>query len=110
MNAMNDATARQVQAANPHYSTWLAANAGAGKTRLATALDDVPHDDLLALGSRLRDNVDDFQTLADLDAQILGALRERMGDDTLIRRIPYFSQDIHSFQGLNRVRSHLFEL
>lgn len=79
-------------------------------SRLATALDDVPHDDLLALGSRLRDNVDDFQTLADLDAQILGALRERMGDDTLIRRIPYFSQDIHSFQGLNRVRSHLFEL
>ncbi len=36
MNAMNDATARQVQAANPHYSTWLAANAGSGKTRVLT--------------------------------------------------------------------------
>ncbi|MCT4576758.1 MAG: double-strand break repair helicase AddA [Donghicola sp.] len=36
MNVMNDATARQVQAANPHYSTWLAANAGSGKTRVLT--------------------------------------------------------------------------
>lgn len=32
----NDATARQVQAADPSLSTWLAANAGSGKTRVLT--------------------------------------------------------------------------
>ncbi|EEW25235.1 double-strand break repair helicase AddA [Rhodobacter ferrooxidans] len=32
----NDASARQVQAADPGRSTWLAANAGSGKTRVLT--------------------------------------------------------------------------
>jgi ATP-dependent helicase/nuclease subunit A len=33
---MNDATRAQVQAARPDFSTWLAANAGSGKTRVLT--------------------------------------------------------------------------
>ncbi len=33
---LNDATQRQVQAADPGASTWLAANAGSGKTRVLT--------------------------------------------------------------------------
>ena len=36
MTARNDATERQVQAARPDASTWLAANAGSGKTRVLT--------------------------------------------------------------------------
>ena len=32
----NDATQRQVDAANPAQSTWLSANAGSGKTRVLT--------------------------------------------------------------------------
>lgn len=36
MNARNEATERQVQAARPNASTWLAANAGSGKTRVLT--------------------------------------------------------------------------
>jgi len=32
----NDATQRQIDAAEPHSSTWLAANAGSGKTRVLT--------------------------------------------------------------------------
>ena len=36
MSAMNDATLAQIRAANPHMSTWLAANAGSGKTRVLT--------------------------------------------------------------------------
>ena len=36
MSARNDATERQVQAARPNASTWLAANAGSGKTRVLT--------------------------------------------------------------------------
>ncbi|WP_171123750.1 MULTISPECIES: double-strand break repair helicase AddA [unclassified Ruegeria] len=36
MSHRNDATERQVQAARPDASTWLAANAGSGKTRVLT--------------------------------------------------------------------------
>jgi ATP-dependent helicase/nuclease subunit A len=36
MSPRNDATVRQVQAARPDTSTWLAANAGSGKTRVLT--------------------------------------------------------------------------
>ena len=32
----NDATQRQVDAADPRNSTWLSANAGSGKTRVLT--------------------------------------------------------------------------
>ena len=41
MSPRNDATERQVQAARPDASTWLAANAGSGKTRVLT--DRVAH-------------------------------------------------------------------
>ena len=33
---MDDATRTQLNAANPEASTWLAANAGSGKTRVLT--------------------------------------------------------------------------
>ncbi len=36
MTTRNDATERQIQAARPDASTWLAANAGSGKTRVLT--------------------------------------------------------------------------
>src|SRR5210317_1827915 len=36
MTQMNDATKRQVQAAQPNMSTWLSANAGSGKTKVLT--------------------------------------------------------------------------
>jgi ATP-dependent helicase/nuclease subunit A len=36
MSRRDDATERQVQAANPALSTWLSANAGSGKTRVLT--------------------------------------------------------------------------
>ena len=36
MSARDDATERQIQAARPDASTWLAANAGSGKTRVLT--------------------------------------------------------------------------
>ncbi len=36
MSGRDQASERQVQAANPNVSTWLAANAGSGKTRVLT--------------------------------------------------------------------------
>ena len=34
MTPRDDATERQIQAAHPAQSTWVAANAGSGKTRV----------------------------------------------------------------------------
>lgn len=55
MSGFNDATQRQIEAANPRVSTWLSANAGSGKTRVLTdrvallLLEDVPPQNILCL-------------------------------------------------------------
>ena len=55
MTKRNEATERQVQAARPDTSTWLAANAGSGKTRVLTdrvarlLLNDVEPQHILCL-------------------------------------------------------------
>ena len=74
-------------------------------------LDAPPEpDELRALGQRMIDNATEFQILATLDAQTLRALRERAGSRVTIATVPFFSRDIHSFEGLNRVRQELFAL
>lgn len=63
---------------------------------------------LEALSAELLENAQQFQTLADLDAQTLEALQERTRGQVRIWTVPYFSRDIHSFEGLNQVRTRLF--
>jgi anion-transporting ArsA/GET3 family ATPase len=64
---------------------------------------------LRALSQSLLANASEFQTLADLDAQTLAALRERVHGEARVWPVPYFSRDIHSIEGLNQVRKTLFE-
>ena len=78
--------------------------------RLAANLPDTESTELEGLAANLLRNAAEFQVLADLDAQTLAGLDERTGGKTLIRRIPYFSRDIHSFEGLDAVRRALFEV
>ena len=55
MSALNEATQRQIMAAQPDMSTWLSANAGSGKTKVLTdrvarlLLDGTPPQHILCL-------------------------------------------------------------
>lgn len=57
----------------------------------------------------LRQNASDFQVLADLDAEAIERLRERIPRTIPILSVPYFAHDIHSLAGLDHVRRALFE-
>ena len=86
----NDATEKQVRAANPANSTWLSANAGSGKTRVLTdrvarlLLDDVDPLHILCLTytkaaasemqNRLFDRLGKWAMMP--DAELLGELAE----------------------------------
>jgi anion-transporting ArsA/GET3 family ATPase len=64
---------------------------------------------LEAFASELLENAREFQVLADLDAETLEGLHERTGGKLLVCQVPFFSRDIHSFAGLDRVREALFD-
>jgi len=72
--------------------------------------DDETRHTLVGLGAQLVKNAAEFQILADLDHQTLEALRERTRGEIHIKEIPFFSRDIYSFEGLDRVRRVLFDL
>ncbi|MEE3072302.1 MAG: UvrD-helicase domain-containing protein, partial [Pseudomonadota bacterium] len=97
MSAMNDATLAQIRAANPHMSTWLAANAGSGKTRVLTdrvarlLLTGVEPQHILCLtytkaaASEMQNRL--FKRLGEwamLDADSLRAQLRDMGEEGLI--------------------------
>ena len=97
MTPRNDATEAQVRAARPDVSTWLAANAGSGKTRVLTdrvarlLLDGVQPQNILCLTytkaaasemqNRLFKRLGDWSMLE--DAALTSALAE-LGVDTAI--------------------------
>ncbi len=127
MSARNDATERQVQAADPTASTWLAANAGSGKTRVLTdrvarlLLDGVEPQHVLCLtytkaaASEMQNRLfkrlgewamlpDDHLRKALLDLGLHGA----MSDARLARARTLFARAIETPGGLKIQTIHSF--
>jgi len=66
--------------------------------------------DMLALAQRLQTNAREFHVLANRDQAQLARLSRSVAPGTPIHKVPFFSTDIHSLVGLNRIRSELFGL
>ncbi len=123
----DDATWRQIQAADPVASTWLSANAGSGKTRVLTdrvarlLLNDVPPQNILCLtytkaaASEMQNRL--FKRLGEWamkdDAPLREALAglgiaETLGEETLAKARRLFARAIETPGGLKIQTIHSF--
>ncbi|WP_138466867.1 double-strand break repair helicase AddA [Poseidonocella sp. HB161398] len=126
MTAVNEATRRQIEAARPGESTWLAANAGSGKTRVLTnrvarlLLSGVAPQNVLCLtytkaaASEMQNRL--FQTLGEWAMRPDAALRadlEKLGEtgldeERLLRARRLFARAIETPGGLKIQTIHSF--
>lgn len=65
-------------------------------------------DERRTLAEHLRENAAEFYVLAAKDAGSLQRLREELGGSIPMVQVPFFAQDIHSLEGLSRVRASIF--
>ncbi|WP_161555693.1 double-strand break repair helicase AddA [Mangrovicoccus ximenensis] len=123
---VNLATQRQIEAARPHESTWLAANAGSGKTRVLTnrvarlLLSGVAPQNILCLtytkaaASEMQNRL--FQTLGEWamrpDAELRADLQKLgetgLDEDRLLRARRLFARAIETPGGLKIQTIHSF--
>lgn len=84
----------------------------AAPSELARRLQpSAPSDAAAALepfAARLLTNAREFHHLADRDAEALARLRKHVGEQLPVLAVPFFSTDVHSFPGLDRMRRELF--
>ncbi|MFV0332970.1 MAG: double-strand break repair helicase AddA [Tropicimonas sp.] len=127
MSRFNEATQRQIEAANPNASTWLSANAGSGKTRVLAdrvallLLRDVPPQNVLCLtytkaaASEMQNRL--FQRLGDWAMLDDGAMREALSGlgvetaldaETLAKARRLFARAIETPGGLKIQTIHSF--
>lgn len=69
------------------------------------ALDEAQRRDL---AEQLLENASSFYVMALKDARSIEDLRDYLDRDIPVATVPYFSQDIHSLSGLDRVRTSIF--
>lgn len=60
------------------------------------------------LAERLRQNAASFYVLARKDHRSVQELRDELARDIPVATVPFFSRDIHSLSGLDRVRTEIF--
>ena len=75
---------------------------------LHPAFESLDEEQQKVFARKLRTNAAEFQVLADLDAEAIDRLRDRVPNKIPLLRVPYFSRDIHSLAGLDYVRRALF--
>lgn len=54
-------------------------------------------------------NLNDFRSLAEIDAENIGRLTEHVEDETIVKSIPFFDTDIYDISGLMRINDYAFE-
>ncbi|RYH10890.1 double-strand break repair helicase AddA [Tropicimonas sp. IMCC6043] len=127
MMPVDEATQRQIEAANPRASTWLSANAGSGKTRVLTdrvallLLGDVPPQNVLCLTytkaaasemqNRLFRRLGEWAMLEDdalRDALAVLGVAGRLDAETLARARRLFARAIETPGGLKIQTIHSF--
>lgn len=72
--------------------------------------DPLAGEDLLRLSQRMQQTAREFHVLADRDQERIEALSRRLPDEVAMHTVPFFSTDIFSFTGLDRIRRELFGL
>lgn len=72
-------------------------------------LPELEGDQRLSLARKLMENAAAFYVLAVKDAQSIRELSDYLERDLPVATVPYFSRDIHSLEGLNQVRSAIFD-
>lgn len=70
--------------------------------------DDKSDEEKRKVVDALKFNATEFQILAKLDTETIERLRDHVHNTIPILKVPYFSRDVHSLEGLNYVRSALF--
>ncbi len=65
---------------------------------------------LSKLARVLLENAKAFDRLANRDDATIAALREGVGDEVPVVRVPMYAQDVHSVAGLLRMRKDIFDL
>lgn len=74
----------------------------------SSAFDHLGPDALREFAERLVQNARDFEALSSMDRKTIERLTRAVPDHIPIRRVPFFSTDIHSLRGLELVRRALF--
>lgn len=65
---------------------------------------------LARLARVLLDNAKAFDVLAARDDQTIAALREGVGENVPVVRVPMYATDVHTVEGLLRMRADIFQL
>ncbi|RJP72137.1 MAG: ArsA family ATPase, partial [Candidatus Abyssobacteria bacterium SURF_17] len=61
-----------------------------------------------AVAARMVKNLQDFQMLAEIDAQNIRRLREHLDEEAPMRTVPFFETDIYDIGGLTQVNKYVF--
>jgi anion-transporting ArsA/GET3 family ATPase len=63
---------------------------------------------MLAVVKSMADNLNDFLSLAEIDAENIRRMTEHMDEETIVKAVPFFDTDVYDIGGLMRINNHVF--